>query len=231
MKQINKQPEPSEFRNWKEVNQFKINLYTEDTFKSGDELWSLLNSNLGKEVLEHDYSKAQLRTALVKEQFFLCCYCQDTIKGEALDTKVEHFLPKESHKSNTFDYQNLFAACNGGERDPLKYRPVHCDSFKGAKVPDEKLICNPLEMDVHKHFSYTEHGTIEGKTEKGWATIKFLELDCTRLRLRRKKAIEQFIYEEERDIQELIDEAIEVSENGEHTAFCMAIVEVLEYYR
>ena len=86
-------------------------------------------------------------------------------------------------------------------------------------------------MDVHKHFSYTENGAIEGRTEKGWATIKFLELDCTRLRLRRKKAIEQFIYEEERDIQELIDEAMEVSEKGEHTAFCMAIAEVLEHYR
>ena len=230
MKPIHKNIEPDEFVKWKSANQETIDRYNAEG-KKGDVLWELLQSSLGKEIVPDDYSKSQLRDSLIKEQFYLCCYCNATIKGESLDTKIEHYLPKETYREDIFNYQNLLASCNGGEREPARPRDLHCDSYKGSKDPSSLLIVNPLVFKVLSHFSYTESGEISGNTEEEKNTILFLNLHCKKLNLLRKAAIEPYIYGDENiDTETLIKEVSEPL-NGQLQAFCMAILNVLENYR
>ncbi len=233
MRQINKNTEPNEFVLWKSANQEKIDgLIAEG--KSGDVLWDILYSSLSKDVVVNDYSKAQLREALLQEQFYICCYCNDSIKGDS-KTKIEHFLPKAKYRDRTFDYQNLLAACNGGEKeaDPklLNPRVLHCDSKKDNEDPSQHQLVTPFDIDADTHFYFTENGEIRSNTQQGKNTITFLNLDCKRLNLRRKKAIETYLYEfETEDIDAQIDE-ISIPINGKLQAFCTVILSVLEKYK
>jgi uncharacterized protein (TIGR02646 family) len=228
MRTILKQVEPEGFISWKSANQEKIDRYIEEG-KTGDEIWKEFPSSLSQEIVPNDYAKSELRDALVKEQFFICCYCNDAIKEKPLDTKIEHFLPKETHKQTIFDYQNLLAACNGGERDK-KPRSLHCDSYKLSKDPSQFQLVSPLDNDASTHFLFRESGEISGKTPKGKETILFLNLDCPKLNLRRKEAIEMYLYDETFDIETLIEEIIFPNKDGKLQAFCMAILSVLESY-
>ena len=151
MKQILKSDEPTAFIDWKRTNQVQISEKITDD-KSGEVIWGILPSSPSNQNLENDYSKTLLRESLVKEQYYLCCYCNTAIKGEALDTKIEHFLPKERYKNQIFEYGNLFAACNGGERvKPIK---LCCDTYKSNNDPSEKNIISPLNLDIDGHFAY-----------------------------------------------------------------------------
>lgn len=227
MRTILKQVEPDGFISWKSAKQEEIDRKIAEG-KSGEIIWKILESSLGKEIMPNDYTKSELRDALVKEQFFICCYCNDAIKGKPLDTKIEHFLPKETHKQTIFDFQNLLAACNGGEREPE--RPLHCDSYKLSKDPSQFQLVSPFDADSATHFLFRENGEVAGKTQKGKDTISFLNLDCKRLNLRRKVVIEAYIYDESVDVETLIDEVNEPI-NGMLQPFCIAILSVLENYQ
>jgi uncharacterized protein (TIGR02646 family) len=228
MRTILKQVEPDGFISWKSANQEKIDRYIAEG-KTGDKIWELLPSSLSQEIVPNDYAKSELREALVKEQFFICCYCNDAIKRKLLDTKIEHFLPKETYKQTIFDYQNLLAACNGGEREPE--RPLHCDSYKLSKDPSQFQLVSPFDSDASTHFLFRENGEISGKTPKGKETISFLNLDCKRLNLRRKIVVETYfkILDEDENIDSLIEEILEPVD-GKLQAFCMAVLSVLESY-
>jgi uncharacterized protein (TIGR02646 family) len=228
MRTILKQVEPDGFISWKSANQENIDRFIAEG-KTGEIIWKLLVSNLGKDEALNDYSASQLRRVLVEEQFHICCYCNDTIKGESLDTKIEHFLPKETYKTDIFKYSNLLAACNGGERD-AKPRTLHCDTHKGSKDPSQFQLVSPFDSDASTHFLYRENGEISGKTPKGKDTISFLNLDCKKLNLRRKEVIEMYLYDETEDFETQIKEVIEPID-GKLPAFCMAILSVLESYQ
>jgi uncharacterized protein (TIGR02646 family) len=226
MRTILKQVEPDGFISWKSANQKNIDRYIAEG-KTGKVIFDLLASNLGKDEAINDYSASQLRRALVEEQFHICCYCNDSIKGESLDTKIEHFLPKETYKEDIFNYSNLLAACNGGERDK-KPRSLHCDSYKLSKDPSQFQLVSPFDSDASTHFLFRENGEISGKTPKGKETILFLNLDCKRLNLKRKAVIETYfkILDEDGNIDSLIEEPID----GKLQAFCIAILSILESY-
>lgn len=228
MRTILKQVEPDGFISWKSANQEKIDRFIAEG-KTGKVIFDLLGSSLGKDEAINDYSASQLRRVLVQEQFHICCYCNDTIKGESLDTKIEHFLPKETYKEDIFNYLNLLAACNGGERDS-KPRTLHCDTHKGSKDPLQFQLISPFDNDSSTHYLFRENGEISGKTLQGKETISFLNLDCTKLNFRRKLAIEMYLYDETEDFETQIKEVVEPMD-GKLQAFCMAILSVLENYQ
>lgn len=228
MRTILKQVEPVGFTSWRSANQEKIDRKIAEG-KSGEIIWKILESSLGKDEVIYDYSKPQLRKVLVEEQFHICCYCNDTIKGESLDTKIEHFLPKETYKEDIFNYLNLLAACNGGERD-AKPRTLHCDTHKGSKDPSKTQLVSPFDDDSSTHFLFTENGEISGKTQKGIDTILFLNLDCTKLNLRRRVVIEMYLYDDTEDFETQMKEVIEPID-GKLQAFCIAVLSVLESYQ
>jgi len=76
-------------------------------------------------------------------------------------------------QKKTFDYDNIFIACNGGERDG-KPVTLHCDSKKDNNEPSP--IC-PNQIDCAKQFRYFSNGTIEGLNEEATQTIKELGLN------------------------------------------------------
>jgi uncharacterized protein (TIGR02646 family) len=228
MRTILKQVEPEGFISWKSANRENIDRFIAEG-KTGDKIWELLPSSLSQEIVPNDYAKSELRDALVKEQFFICCYCNDAIKRKPLDTKIEHFLPKETYKQTIFDYQNLLAACNGGEREPERPRKLHCDTHKGSRDPSQLQLVSPFDSDASTHFLFRENGEIFGKTPKGKETISFLNLDCPKLNLRRKSAIEMYLYDETEDFGNQIKEVIKPVD-GKLQAFCMAVLSVLESY-
>lgn len=62
--------------------------------------------------------KTKLHNHLVKEQSYLCIYCERRIKdGEYLRGHIEHILPKSKFQSLVFEYSNLSVSCNGLDCD------------------------------------------------------------------------------------------------------------------
>ncbi len=227
MRQIHKQAEPDAFVRWKAAKDEQIKRMIADG-KSGGEIWGLLQGSLSQDIVPDDYSKAMLRECLVIEQFFLCCYCNDALKGGQLDTIIEHFLPKKHYKAEIFNYANLLAACNGGER--VKPIELSCGSEKDSNDPTVIAFVSPFDQDAHQHFSYTPRGEIIGKSTEGIETIAFLNLNCKRLQLRREAVIEEYIYDETETIDAQIAEVL-APVDGKLQAFCMAIADVLNGYR
>jgi uncharacterized protein (TIGR02646 family) len=105
MKFITKQPDlPKLFNKWVSDNQDKVN---SKTFES----------------LPQD-AKDSLQKALIKEQGHICCFCGSRIYRE--NTEIAHFIPQkeevaekvwQTNQEVIFDYNNLFASCNGGTND------------------------------------------------------------------------------------------------------------------
>ena len=98
----------------------------------------------------------QLRVALLKEQRFVCCYCQKKIvlKNDFGNPqmKTEHFIPKngvEKDENLQLEYSNLLACCLGNQ-DSNKQN--HCDSSKKDKRL--KVLPNPaaLRQDNFDYF-------------------------------------------------------------------------------
>ncbi len=96
-----------------------------------------------EEYKEHFF---KIRETLVKEQGYICCYCQQRINIEREKMpamKLEHFKPKELYQDLELNYTNLLAACKGYDQDK-----THCDSCKGGKELQE--IPNPANQDFER---------------------------------------------------------------------------------
>ena len=106
--------------------------------------------------------KAQLREALVFEQGGLCCYCIGRIPDKQGQMKIEHWRCIAHYPQSQLIYQNLLAACKGGEGKP--YRKQHCDTRKA----DQDLQFNPADSDHHDklRITYRSNGKIQSDDPK-----------------------------------------------------------------
>ncbi len=107
--------------------------------------------------------KDAIRTALLGDQLWLCCYCLRRIRWKkaedgvppVIEMKVEHWQSQEHHPELQLAWTNMLGACLGGEGSP---RADHtCDTRKG----DQVLALNPLD---HAHVS-TLQCTSTGRLE------------------------------------------------------------------
>ena len=71
--------------------------------------------------------KDDLRSALLREQGGICCYCMRRISSEEM--KIEHWACRRKHQGKQLEYRNLLAACDGGEGQAKHLQ--HCDTHKG----------------------------------------------------------------------------------------------------
>lgn len=196
------------------------------------EAWKLKENPTSWDDLKNP-EKADLRNLLVSEQGHICCYCNQRIENDH-NTHIEHFSPKDKnfYPEKMFDYQNLFAACNGGEKDP-KPRETYCDNFKGNADPhiSHKLI-SPLENDCETHFYCKQDGKLMGMTERGKYSIDFLNLNAKALEIKRQRVINDYIMNILTD-EVAIDVEIELlltPQNGKFESFCVHIANVLKAY-
>lgn len=158
---------------------------------SGDELFELV-----KRLPSFHLMKQQL----LKDQGYVCCYCNRTIPGSGIPT--EHVKPKSVYRELTGEYKNLLAACDGGNRIPAvlagetpytrETYPLHCDQNKGNR----EIPLSPLSADCEQRFKYNVlTGKVEGDADVQ-ATVAILNLNHPVLTKERKEAIKGLCYDE-----------------------------------
>ncbi len=126
-----------------------------------------------------------LREQLVKEQGYICCYCQQRIdikEGEVPKMKLEHFKPKDIYDGTqkdadgntlpnlSLDYNNMLAACKGYANEE-----THCDSCKSGK--ELQKIPNLTDIDFNNFkINYIAYKAVQNphtrKESDRWIKVK-----------------------------------------------------------
>lgn len=150
MKYIVKQGEPESFTVWK---------------SKANEDWKPSYGNIDKQ------ERIDLFDSLVKEQGYICCYCERELKEG--DCHIEHFKPKDKNKfpELELEYNNLFCSCQVNLK---KGEPLHCGNSKGNWF-DMNLLISPLDLNCESKFKYTHDGQILPVDEDDEATKKQLK--------------------------------------------------------
>ncbi len=97
MRQINKQPNKAiKYNKWVIDNRIAID--------DGTKKWEDLPLP----------TKNSLSDSLLKEQGHICCFCGSRVYRQ--NSEIAHFVPQQTQEGARliFDYDNLFASCNGG---------------------------------------------------------------------------------------------------------------------
>lgn len=169
MKHIIKQEEPKAFSDWKAL---------------ANEDWTPTFDDLAGET------KNAVKTALMSEQGYICCYCERRINDD--DSHIEHFQPRHDPEVDPLDFRNLLCSC----QSQLKHvEPRHCGHLKGCWF-DHDLLVSPLTAECENRFAFRGDGCIKPAVEADNAaaqTIQRLGLDIPKLRALRAKAIEPFL--------------------------------------
>ncbi|OJT21826.1 TIGR02646 family protein [Archangium sp. Cb G35] len=164
--------------------------------------------------------KSQVKQALLDEQGFVCCYCEQRI--ESANSHIEHLESRHTSPKRVFDYTNLLASCT---------KKSHCGSLKGSKA----LRVHPLMPDCREYFIFTSNGTVQptdNPTRRSMAeeAIKDLGLGISTLNAQRKSAITGFTQalkgmdpEQAREALSRIDVR---DEQGRNMPFASAILSV-----
>lgn len=169
MKHITKHSEPAAFTTWKVNNPAAT--YKDDLDRE-------------REI------KKELKNSLLKEQHYLCCYCECRIRKE--NSHIEHFKPKGDPKYAhlQLEYNNLHASCG---KDRSGKKEEHCGHKKYNEYQEE--LISPLEPHCATHFTYNTSGEIGYTSKRGRITIDLLNLNSALLKTMRKKLIDYFLIE------------------------------------
>lgn len=133
--------------------------------------------------------KQAVKTALMQEQGYLCCYCERQLSDD--DSHIEHFKPQHLADVDPLDYSNLLCSC---QNRLDKGVPRHCGNLKGDWF-DAHLLVSPVAPDSEARFSYTADGRIHPSEDDAAAiaTIEHLGLDIPKLVSMRSAAIDPFL--------------------------------------
>lgn len=115
---------------------------------------SLLQHRL-KNFADYDnyQEKNELRTSLLTEQGYICCYCMQRISSDKM--KIEHWQSQDIYPNLQLSYNNLLGACEGGEGLPDRLQ--HCDTKKG----NIEISINPTDNRINCEDVIKYRGTGE----------------------------------------------------------------------
>lgn len=192
MKYIQKGESPKDFEIWKEkkknrrIDLSKINDLTHEKL---DKRWDNLKSKI-------DIFKL-LRESLLKEQGYLCCYCQQKILLELKTVAVEHLIARSKDGTLLFEYTNLLASCLGGRKDETEETYTkYCNQGRGQL----HLEISPLQKDCETFFDYiqiedTDEWQIKivGLSEQATQVIDLLNLNTPKLRRLRGETLRPYL--------------------------------------
>lgn len=214
MRQIQKNPEPSELTEWKA--QYR-----------GD-------PNFGYDLMRGSPDVCdEVERSLLREQGNLDAYTEQRIWRDT--SHVEHLKPQSRCTPlEEVDYRSNLVACypepNHGAR--LPYGAHEKDNWPGAE--EEYLFVSPLDENCEHRFTYTLSGDIEPSNEDDQAaseTINQLKLDCLELRRYRRGAIDGVLGEDNslsyRDARVRLRN-LEGEDGSERTPFCTTVKQALE---
>ena len=169
MKYIQKGPEPVQLTEWKALE---------------NDDWQPDYDSMGSQL------KNGVKTSLMQEQGYLCCYCERRLVLE--DSHIEHFIPQSNEDIDPLDYSNMLCSCQNRVK---KGEPRHCGNLKDDWF-DANLLVSPLDPDCENRFSFLADGTIQPRETGDNAaktTIENLGLDIPKLEALRREAIAPFI--------------------------------------
>lgn len=229
MRQIRKNPEPDYFIRWK--NNFK-------TASGRDAAYEDL-AGTGEYV--------RLKESLLKEQGYICCYCEKQIgqQQDLRDCEIEHFMPRHPDKrvlsaaecktcrDAQLTYTNLFACCKGELADSAD----HCNHKKDNWFSFDTCI-SPADPNIHGCFGFRLDGKIFGKNHEGREMEKHLNLGSYVLDEQRKAAFDTMLetdFEDEdlmndRDYVEAVIGDYDNMQDGKFAQFCSMITYCLREY-
>lgn len=169
MKHIIKQPEPIELREFKEA--------------ANPPDWIPSYSNLTK------IAKDTTKQALMKEQGYICCYCERRLEDN--ESHIEHFKPQSDPSVDDIDFSNMLCSC---QKNIESGEPRHCGNLKGNWF-DATLLVSPFDSSCENKFGFKADGTIYPKDNAidAKTTIEKLGLDIPKLNNLRKSVIEVFL--------------------------------------
>jgi uncharacterized protein (TIGR02646 family) len=180
--------------------------------------------------------KPIVEDALLKEQGYICCYCESRVSKE--NSHIEHLQPKSKYPDLMFEYGNLLASCQRGSEYPPP-KPSHCGPHKDNWY-DKHLLVSPLDETCTDFFRFTEAGEILpthdlSKATAAKTTIEKLGLNIDKLRRQRRKVIEAILDSEfdqftEADKQKNLKDYSQLDENGRYKEFCSAVIYLLKQY-
>jgi uncharacterized protein (TIGR02646 family) len=182
MKYVQKGTEPLEFSNWKAL---------------ANDDWQPTYDDLSGDT------KKAVKDALMKEQGYLCCYCERRIDND--DSHIEHFRPQRDPEVDPLDFNNLLCSC---QNQIKKGVPRHCGNLKGDWF-DPLLLVSPFDAGCEERFAFSGLGEVKpmDNTDKGAEeTIKRLGLDMPKLNSMRASSIEPFLDDtlSEADLQRFV---------------------------
>ena len=145
-------------------------------------------------------SYEDMREQLLKDQGYVCCYCNRTIPQPGHIIVTEHVNPVSRYPQWAGEYKNLLVSCDGGELIPDAEEgeeaftratyPLHCDKAKG----DQEIPMSPLITDCETRLKYDPiTGAINGDGD----VIRMrdiLNLNQNELKKERQKAIQNWCY-------------------------------------
>lgn len=224
MKYIKKESSPPEFEKWKEDN----------NPQKWEDLPSSPISDSKREPGVSYYSKKELKDTLLKEQGFICCYCNCRI-GNDPQIAIDHIMPRDGDKRKEliFDYNNLSVSCKGGQNDAPP-RTLHCDAFKKNFI----LPLHHLNENCEVLIKFNIDGKIEGRSDEAKDTIEKLNLNIAKLNNLRQAQIESFIFADfeantllsHAEIANLLEKISQKDrDNGKFIPYVSAVFSVLKY--
>jgi len=180
LKYIKKSRSPLEFECWKK----------QTSPKNWEELPGSLPQTMTQGIFY--YSKNELRQYLSNEQGSTCCYCEMKVNPNPIESKIDHIIPQTDAKGKNliFMYTNLGLSCNGGERDRIRPRELHCDSHKSNSI----IKLTPYYKSCEKKVIFDLNGKISTNSKDAENTVAILNLGIAKLINNRRNAIAGYIY-------------------------------------
>jgi len=172
--------------------------------------------------------RQDIRSDCLKEQFYLCAYCCQSITGKNNDCVNEHVVARNIAPNRSLDFSNIVASCT---------TPGQCD----AAHKSQSFALTPFMNECETELKFKISGRVEGLTPRAIETIKVLNLGDTeqnnRSLIEKRKQLSQSVLwtnginpEDGIDDDELINlliADIECPKDGKLEAFSPVVANIL----
>lgn len=162
-------------------------------------------------------AKNALKESLMKEQGYICCYCERTLTDD--DSHIEHFKPQNDPSVDPLDFSNMLCSC---QQKLTKGAARHCGNLKGGWF-DSILLVSPLNRSCENKFGFRGDGTIYPIDDDVpvETTIEKLGLDIGKLNALRESAIEPFLDDtlSNEEFNLFVDSYLQTDSHGRYNNF------------
>jgi uncharacterized protein (TIGR02646 family) len=172
--------------------------------------------------------RQDIRTECLKEQYYLCAYCCQSITGVNHDCMNEHVEARRLAPHRSLDFTNIVASCTS---------PNQCDNSHGS----QSLSLTPFMTECETDLEFKLSGRVVGSTQQAIDAIKVLNLGDTEQNNRsliekRKQFVTSILLTngvdpldglDDNELIELVINDISNPVNGKLEAFAPVVVNIL----